>query len=98
MDPHPLIRLHVGEGGHPRPLVSGTRLYVHQLIRSHIENGGDIEDTADFFGIGPHLVSAALAYYADFKEEVDAHADADNRFAEAERARWLTARSGQCEP
>jgi uncharacterized protein (DUF433 family) len=85
---HPLIRFHGGASGHRRPLVIGTRLYVHQVIHTLREDDGDIEITAEDFGISPHLVRAALAYYADFKDEVDADAEADNRYADAERARW----------
>lgn len=85
---HPLIRFHGGASGYRRPLLIGTRLYVHQVIHTLRGNDGDIEVTAEDFGIRPHLVRAALAYYADFKDEIDADAEAENRFAEAERARW----------
>lgn len=86
-EPHPLIRFHSGATGR-RPLLVGTRLYVHQVIATLRDSGGNIEEAADYLGIQPSQVRAALAYYADFPDEVDADADASHQLEREERARW----------
>lgn len=84
---HPLIRFHPGAAGR-RPLLVGTRLYVHQVIASLRASGGDINETAHYFGITPQQVRAALAYYADFPDEVDGDAATALAVEREERARW----------
>lgn len=85
---HPLIRFHPGAAGRRRPLIVGTRLYVHQIIATLRGHDGDIDATSEYLDIDTRLVRAALAYYADHTDEVDAdHEDAE-RVAAAEHARW----------
>lgn len=61
---------------------------MHQIIATLRAHDGDIDATADYLDIDARLVRAALAYYADHTDEVDAdHADAE-RVAATERARW----------
>jgi uncharacterized protein (DUF433 family) len=85
---HPLIRFHPGAAGRRRPLIVGTRLYVHQIMATLRGHDGDIDATAEYLDIDARLVRAALAYYADHTDEVDAdHEDAE-RVAAAEHARW----------
>ena len=38
-------------------------------------------------------VRAALSYYADFRDEIDAEIERDSRLAEREEARWRAERS-----
>ena len=64
----------------------GTRLYVCQVISTLRGNPGDIERTADDFGSATSQIRAALAYYADFTDGVDA--DAAARLERQERERW----------
>lgn len=85
---HPLIRFHAGSTGRRQPLVVGTRLYVHQVISTLRESGGDIEETASYFDLRPYQVRAALAYYADFTDEVDGDAATARQIEHDERARW----------
>lgn len=88
LERHPLIRFRRGAAGRRRPFVVGTRLYVHQVVATLREHGGDVDVTADYFRVDDRLVRAAQAYYADFPDEVDADADDAERVAAAERARW----------
>ena len=67
------------------PHVVGTRLDVHQMIETLRANDGDVDATADYLAVAPALVRAAVAYYADFRDEVDAHADAAASAAREER-------------
>ena len=85
---HPLIRFHAGPSGRRQPLVVGTRLYVHQVMSTLRDGGGDVEEAAEYFRVRPQLVRAALAYYADFADEVDEDAAVARQVEADERARW----------
>lgn len=85
---HPLIRFGEGQSGRRQPLVSGTRLYVQQVVATLRGSGGDIDDAASYLEVSPRLVRAALAYYVDFTDEVNADAAVAERVAERERERW----------
>jgi len=88
MEVHPLIRFKTTGTGRREPVLVGTRLYVYQVISTLREHENDVEKTAEYFDLRPQQVNAALAYYADFKDEVDADAEAARLFEEMERARW----------
>jgi uncharacterized protein (DUF433 family) len=88
LEAHPLIRFHSGAAGRRQPLVVGTRLYVHQVISTVRASGGDVDAAAEYLSSAPRLVRAAVAYYADFGEEVDEDAAAAERAERAERERW----------
>jgi uncharacterized protein (DUF433 family) len=85
---HPLIRFRSGATGRRQPILAGTRIYVHQLVATLRGNDGDIDRTAADFGLSPQQVRAALAYYADFRDEVDDDAAAAVRAEQDERERW----------
>lgn len=85
---HPLIRFQRGAVGRRLAMLAGTRLYVHQAVATLREENGSVRDTAEYLGVAPRFVQAALEYYADFPDEVDADAAAAERAAEAERERW----------
>jgi uncharacterized protein (DUF433 family) len=88
LEHHPLIRFQQGVAGRRQPIVVGTRLYVHQVISTLRASDGSIDDAAEYFGVPSRLIRAALDYYADFAEEVDADADTARRTEADERARW----------
>jgi uncharacterized protein (DUF433 family) len=88
IETHPLIRFQTGAAGRRQPLLVGTRLYVHQVIATLRASDNDIAEVADYLGSHPRQVQAALAYYADFAEEVDEDAAAARRLEQEERARW----------
>lgn len=85
---HPLIRFHAGSTGRRQPLMVGTRLYVHQIISTLRDSGGDIDEAASYLDLRPYQVRAALAYYADFTDEVDDDAATARRIEQDERSRW----------
>ncbi len=85
---HPLIRFQPGALGRRRALVVGTRLYVHQVMSTLRGNDGDLDATAEDFGVPPQLVRAALAYFADFPDEIDEDAGVAAEIERAERERW----------
>jgi len=85
---HPLIRFHQGAAGRRQPLVTGTRQYVHQVVATLKAGDGDVDEAAAYLGLTIRQVRAALDYYADFQDEVDADAHAARRIEAAERDRW----------
>lgn len=87
-DSHPLIRFRAGASGRRRAALVGTRLDVHDVIDTLRGEDGSIEAAADYLGVDARLVRAALAYYADFADEVDQDREAAAAVAREERARW----------
>lgn len=91
---HPLIAFREGAGGLRRPALAGTRLYVWQVIDTVRAGGNSVPDAAAYLGLPDHHVQAAVDYYADFTEEVDADRDQAVEFERRERERWERARRG----
>jgi uncharacterized protein (DUF433 family) len=88
IDRHPLITFRRGAAGRRRPALAGTRLDVWQVIDTVRAEGGDVGAAAEYLGLPERSVRAAVDYYADFTEEVDAYRAEELRFAERERERW----------
>lgn len=86
-DEHPLVYFRDGEAGR-RPALLGTRLDVADIVATIRQNGGSIEDAADYLEIPREHVEACVRYYADYKEEIDAWAERSRAIAERERERW----------
>ena len=84
---HPLVRFHQGASGRRQPLIVGTRLYVYQVVQTVKASNGSLDDAASYFGVPARLVRAALDYYGDFADEVDADAEAARRAEDDERGR-----------
>jgi uncharacterized protein (DUF433 family) len=68
---HPLVRFVDGPSGRRAALV-GRGLDVWEVIATVRENDNDLEATAAIREISPGLVQAAVAYYGDYREEIDA--------------------------
>jgi uncharacterized protein (DUF433 family) len=86
-DDHPLIHFRESAGGR-RPTLLGSRLDVADVISTIRQNENSPEAAAAYLEIPPEQVQAAVAYYADYKAEVDAEiADREEIAAEAQ-ARW----------
>lgn len=85
---HPLIRFHTGAAGRRRPLLVGTRLYVHQVVATVRDGGGDVDEAASYLDLRADQVRAAVAYYADFADEVDEDAAVAQQIERDERDRW----------
>jgi uncharacterized protein (DUF433 family) len=87
-DRHPLIAFRRGASGLRRPALAGTRLDVWQVIDTVRAEGGDVAAAAAYLGIPDRLIRAAVDYYAEFADEIDAYRADELRFAERERERW----------
>jgi uncharacterized protein (DUF433 family) len=87
-DDHPLIRFRPGGSGRRRPALIGTRLFVHDVISTLRGEDGSVEAAAEYLGLDVIAVRAAIAYYADFPDEVEQDLEAAAVLAGEERARW----------
>lgn len=85
---HPLIRFADGPSGRRAALV-GSGLNVWEVIGIVRDNDNDPEEAASYLEIAPRLVQAAIAYYEDYREEVDAEVSLIGAEAERGYTAWL---------
>jgi uncharacterized protein (DUF433 family) len=92
IDRHPLIRFRTGGSGLRRPALVGTRVDIWQVIDTVRGEDGNVADAAEYLGLTEAMIRAAVDYYADFAEEIDAYRAEELAFAERERERSERAR------
>jgi hypothetical protein len=68
---HPLVRFADGPSGRRAALV-GSGLDIWEVIATVRENGNDPEEAAAYLEVAPGLVQAAISYYGDYRDEIDA--------------------------
>ena len=90
-DEHPLIAF-VDRPAGRRAMLAGTRLNVADVV-AVAKSAGSVEGAAESLDLPIWKVRAALRYYADFRDEIDAEMERDSRLAEREEARWRAERS-----
>lgn len=78
-------------GGRPR--IRGRRIMVQDIAIWHERLGRTADEIAEEYDLTLADVYAALAYYFDHREEIDARMKEDRTFAEALRARTPSKRS-----
>ena len=74
---------------HGRPCIAGTRVRVLDVVAAH-EQGVSPAELQDYFGTRPLTLAeiyAALAYYNDHKDEIEADFAEDERLAAEGMAR-----------
>lgn len=86
-DEHPLIHFVVGATGR-RAALLGTQLDVWEVIATVRDNQGDTAEAADYLGIERGLVEAAVTYYGEFQEEIDAEIALNAEESERALAAW----------
>lgn len=91
-DTHPLIQFLDGPSGRRASLV-GCGLDVWEVIATVRDNAGSIAEAAGYLHIPTGMVEAAVAYYGEYRDEIDAQI-ADNE-AEYERGRAALAAGEQ---
>lgn len=91
MDEHPEIAFREGALGR-RAILNGTRLDVWQVIETVRNSDSSIEEAAEYLGLAPWRVQAAVNYYAVYRDEVDEIAEREHAVAERAEAAW---RAGQ---
>ena len=85
-DAHPLIQFLDGPSGR-RASLAGRGLDVWEVIATIRDNSGSIAQVADYLQIPAGLVEAAVAYYGEYKAEIDQEIE----FNEAEYERGISA-------
>lgn len=89
---HPLVRFAEGPSGRRAALV-GSGLDVWEAIASVQENDGDLRAAAESLQVPVGLVQAAVAYYGDYREEIDAEIGRNADEWERGYAAWEAGRS-----
>jgi uncharacterized protein (DUF433 family) len=69
-DAHPLIQFLDGPSGR-RASLAGRGLDVWEVIATIRDNSGSIARAADYLQVPAGLVEAAVAYYGEYKAEID---------------------------
>jgi uncharacterized protein (DUF433 family) len=85
---HPLIRFVDGPSGRRAALV-GSGLDVWEVIDTIRHNDNDPEEAAAYLEIAPRLVQAAVAYYGEYREEIDAEIALNEAESERGYAAWV---------
>jgi uncharacterized protein (DUF433 family) len=85
-DAHPLIQFLDGPSGRRASLV-GRGLDVWEVIATIRDSDGSIAQAAEYLQVPAGLVEAAVAYYSEYKDEIDREIDVN----EAEYERGLAA-------
>ena len=86
-DRHPRIHFPRGMSGARRPALVGTRLYVWQIVDTVRASAASVPDAADYLQLPESHVRAAIDYYADYADEVDAYRIEEQDFERRDRAR-----------
>ena len=89
-DAHPLIQFLDGPSGR-RASLAGRGLDVWEVIATVRDNNGSIARAADYLQIPAGLVEASVAYYGEYKREIDQEIELN----EAEYARGIAAAEGE---
>jgi len=85
-DAHPLIQFLDGPSGR-RASLAGRGLDVWEVIATIRDNNGSIAQASDYLQVPAGLVEAAVAYYGEYTDEIDAEID----FNQAEYERGMAA-------
>lgn len=91
-DSHPLIHFLDGPSGRRASLV-GRGLDAWEVIATVLDNDGSVTEAAAYLQIPTGLVQAAVAYYGEYRDEIDAEIAANE--AEYERGRAAAATGEQ---
>src|SRR6202171_5578870 len=67
---HPGIVFRDGPAGR-RAAIEGRRLDVSQVMETVWASDGNVDESADYLGLRPDQVRAAISYYAEFSDEID---------------------------
>lgn len=70
-----------------KPRIAGHRITVENIAIWHVRLGMSVDEIANEYDLTLGDIYAALAYYFDHREDVDASIAADDQFAEELRQR-----------
>src|SRR5215813_4231002 len=84
---HPGIVFREGPVGR-RAAIEGRRLDVWQVMETLWASDGNVEEAADYLGLRPDQVRAAVGYYTEYPDEIDAWVRANQEEADRLRSQW----------
>ena len=84
-DSHPLIHFLDGPSGR-RASIVGRGLDVWEVIATVLDNDGSVTEASAYLQIPTGLVQAAVAYYGEYRDEIDAEIAANETEYERGRA------------
>ena len=87
IEKHPFIRFITGASGRREAHIVGTRWKVRQIIVSLKGEKGQIAAVVKGFDLTEPQVRAAVSYYADFTDEIDADIERDSANADENSSR-----------
>ena len=87
IEKHPFIRFITGASGRREAHIVGTRWKVRQIIVSLKGEKGQITAVVNGFDLTEPQVRAAVSYYADFTDEIDADIERDSANADENSSR-----------
>ena len=95
MDQHPGIVFRPGPAGRRPAVEGGPDVWeVIRVVRNAPESGeASIRAAAEWLGLLPRRVEAAVSYYADYRDEIDAWIDRVDREAAEAEAAWQRRRA-----
>ena len=73
-------------GGKPR--IAGHRIAVQHVVIWHDRMGMSVDDIANEYGLSPADIHAALAYYHDHQDEINAAIRAEETFVTEMQQRY----------
>jgi len=88
LEKHPFVRFITGAAGRREPHILGTRWKVRQIIVTLKGEKGQLDSIIKGFDLTELQVRAAVSYYADFSDEIDADIERDSADADEQRVRW----------
>jgi uncharacterized protein (DUF433 family) len=88
---HPLVRFADGQSGRRAALV-GSGLDVWEVIATVRDNDSDLEEAASLLETDPGLVQAAVSYYGEYQDEIDAEIALNRAEWERGYAAWEAGR------
>ena len=95
MDAHPSVTFRDGPAGRRPALVGGPEIVdvIGAIVNGDVPVDRRRARAAELLGVTEAMIDAALGYYADFTEEIDAGLAARAEAAEAAEAAWRRQRA-----
>lgn len=88
IEKHPFVRFITGASGKREAHIVGSRWKMRQIIVTLQGEKGQLDSVIKGFDLTEQQVRAAVSYYADFTDEIDADIERDSVDAEQQRVRW----------
>lgn len=87
---HSLLMFRAGSAGRRVGLVGGPDVWevVDGVVGGDVAPSKRVKRAVELFGLRPEQIEAALAYYAEFTEEIDAQITANRAAADEAEGLW----------